>query len=51
MRAEPLRPVTQEEVEAFHRDGAVLIQGVLGCEWVELAREGLDIAIAEPDEL
>ncbi len=51
MRAEPLRPVTQEEVEAFHRDGAVLIQGVLGREWVELAREGLDIAIAEPDEL
>ena len=51
MRAAPLRPVTPEEVEAFHRDGAVLIRGVLGPEWVDAAREGLDGAIAEPDEL
>jgi ectoine hydroxylase-related dioxygenase (phytanoyl-CoA dioxygenase family) len=51
MRAKPLRPVTHEEIEAFHRDGAVLIRGVLGQEWVDLAREGLDSAIAEPDQL
>ena len=47
--AKPLRPITAEEVEAFHRDGAVLLEGALSQEWVDLAREGLDTAIDEPD--
>ncbi len=51
MPAEPLRPVTPEEVRAFHRDGAVLIKAVLAPEWVDLLCEGLDVAIAEPDVL
>jgi ectoine hydroxylase-related dioxygenase (phytanoyl-CoA dioxygenase family) len=49
MAATPLREVTADEVEAFHRDGAVLLEGVLAPEWVDLAREGLDAAIAQPD--
>jgi ectoine hydroxylase-related dioxygenase (phytanoyl-CoA dioxygenase family) len=49
MTAEPLRPVTPEEIEAFHRDGAVLIKGVLAPRWVDLVGEGLDAAIAQPD--
>ena len=47
----PLREITLEEIEAFHRDGAVLIQGVLSPEWVDLLREGLEAAIAEPDPM
>jgi len=51
MAAEPLREVTAEESRAFHRDGAVLVKGVLPKEWVELLAKGLDLAIAEPDTL
>lgn len=51
MRARPLRKVTPEESHAFHRDGAVLIKEVLAPEWLDLLREGLDFAIAEPDVL
>jgi ectoine hydroxylase-related dioxygenase (phytanoyl-CoA dioxygenase family) len=51
MGASPSRPVTDEEIQAFHRDGAVLLQGILPGEWVEVAREGLDAAIAEPDAM
>ena len=49
MRAKPLRAVTQEESEAFHRDGAIVLKGVLPEEWVDVAREGLEQAIEAPD--
>ena len=49
MTAAPLRDVTPEEIEAFHRDGAALIKNVLPQKWVELAATGLDAAIATPD--
>ena len=49
--ARPLRPVTSGEIEAFHRDGAVLLEGMLSPEWVERARHGLDAAFAVPDAL
>jgi len=49
MPASPLRSVTQDEIATFHRDGAVLIKQVLPAEWVRLAAEGLDAAMAEPD--
>lgn len=49
MLAAPLREITEEEIAAFHRDGAVLIKGVLSDEWVDLAAAGLDAAIANPD--
>jgi len=50
-RARPLRSVTEEESATFHRDGAVLIKGILSSDWVDVARQGLDDAIAEPDGL
>jgi ectoine hydroxylase-related dioxygenase (phytanoyl-CoA dioxygenase family) len=43
--------LTDQEIEGFHRDGAILIGGVLPEEWVDVAREGLDEAIAKPDQL
>jgi ectoine hydroxylase-related dioxygenase (phytanoyl-CoA dioxygenase family) len=49
MTAKPLCEPTDSEIEAFHRDGAVLIKQALPPEWVEVARVGLDAAIAEPD--
>ena len=49
MRAKPLRGVTPNESAAFHRDGAVLIKGVLAQEWVECIEKGLEAVVAEPD--
>ena len=49
MPVSPLRSVTVGEIETFHRDGAVLVKQVLPPEWVQLAADGLDAAIAKPD--
>jgi ectoine hydroxylase-related dioxygenase (phytanoyl-CoA dioxygenase family) len=43
------RPVTDKEIAAFQRDGAVLIKNALSPEWVERIREGTDSAIEQPD--
>ena len=51
MTGKPLRRITTTEVEAFDRDGAVLVKGVLPSEWIDRLRVGLDAAIAEPDVL
>jgi ectoine hydroxylase-related dioxygenase (phytanoyl-CoA dioxygenase family) len=45
----PLRPITDDEIRSFHRDGAILVKNVLSAEWVDLVREGTDAAIEEPD--
>ncbi len=47
MSARPTRPVTTEEIEAFQRDGAVLLPGVLAPEWVALVADGLEEYFAE----
>jgi ectoine hydroxylase-related dioxygenase (phytanoyl-CoA dioxygenase family) len=49
MGNKPLRQITEEEIEAFHRDGAVLLKEVLSEEWVDLLRAGVDEAIEQPD--
>jgi len=49
MQGEPLRKITQEEIGAFHRDGAVLLKSVLAHDWVDLLRKGIDEAIDKPD--
>jgi ectoine hydroxylase-related dioxygenase (phytanoyl-CoA dioxygenase family) len=49
MNSEPLRPITKDEIAAFHRDGAVLIKQVLSPEWVDLVGEGTNAAIEQPD--
>ena len=51
MLSEPLRSLTQDEISDFHRDGAVLLKRVIGPEWVDLLREGLEAAFAERDVL
>ena len=49
MRTAPLRQISEEETAAFHRDGAILLKGVLAPEWVDLLLEGADSAIESPD--
>ncbi len=49
MRDAPLRTITEDEIAAFHRDGAVLVKGMLSREWVDLLRKGADEAIDHPD--
>jgi ectoine hydroxylase-related dioxygenase (phytanoyl-CoA dioxygenase family) len=45
----PLRKIGDKELSDFHRDGAVLLKGMLGKEWLELLEEGLEYAEAHPD--
>jgi ectoine hydroxylase-related dioxygenase (phytanoyl-CoA dioxygenase family) len=47
----PLRKIEGEEIEAFHRDGAVLLRSVLSSEWLEVLSDGVDEAIAKPNAL
>lgn len=51
MPASPLRPVTDDEIAAFERDGAVLLPKVLAPEWLEVVLEGLEQAIEAPDTM
>ena len=51
MLSDPLRPLTEDEISDFHRDGAVLLKRVIGREWVDLLREGLEAAFAKRDVL
>lgn len=51
MTAAPARVIESDEIAAFHRDGAVLLKGVLGQEWLDLMAVGLDTAIAERDAM
>ena len=44
-----LRPITADEIQAFDRDGAVLLKGVLGQDWVDMLAEGLEFANNHPD--
>ena len=43
--------VTEEQSDSFHRDGAVLLRGVLEDAWLERLAKGLDAIYAAPDVL
>ena len=49
MREAPLRQISEQEITAFHRDGAVLLKDVLSLEWVDVLVEGANTAIERPD--
>ena len=44
-----LRQVTETEKHEFHRDGAVLLKGVLGKDWNQVLEEGLEFTRSHPD--
>ncbi len=45
----PLRPISESEIEGFHRDGAVLLKNILEPGWTEILAEGLEYANDHPD--
>jgi len=51
MRARPTRDITPDEIEAFHRDGGVLLKSILPDEWLRVLEDGIEYAIAHPTPL
>lgn len=51
MNREPLRAVTDDEIETFDRDGVVLLKGLFDAEWVARLRELADIDMNSSGEL
>ena len=49
MAAHPARNVTADEIATFERDGAVALKGVYQPEWIDLLRDGVDVAMATSD--
>ena len=45
MNREPLRAVTDDEIETFDRDGVVLLKGLFDAEWVARLRESRNLAV------
>ena len=41
--------IEQTTIDTFHRDGAVLIKGILDAEWLDLIESGLEWTEAHPD--
>ena len=48
MNREPLKPITDAEVAAFARDGAVALRGVFDADWIALLAEGVEQNLAAP---
>lgn len=48
MNHEPLRPISDSEVEAFQTDGVVLLRGLLDEDWLALLADAIDADIADP---
>jgi ectoine hydroxylase-related dioxygenase (phytanoyl-CoA dioxygenase family) len=42
LTAEPVRPVTADEIDAYRADGAVLLTGIMPMAWVDLVRTGIE---------
>jgi len=42
LSTQPIRPVTAEEIEAFWRDGVVVLRGILPLSWLEALEEPLE---------
>lgn len=40
--------ITDDQVKSFHRDGAVMLQGMFDSEWIELLSTGLDVHLGSP---
>ena len=51
MHAAALREVTRGEIDAYRRDGAVLLRGILPREWVEKTAAGLEEARHAPGDM
>ncbi|MBT6118741.1 MAG: hypothetical protein HOH66_12820 [Rhodospirillaceae bacterium] len=50
MNREPLNPITENDVAAYRRDGAVCLRGVFDTDWLALVEAGIERNLAEPGE-
>ena len=48
MPADKAREITREEIEAYRRDGATVLRGVIDREWIEIMREAIDRILSAP---
>jgi ectoine hydroxylase-related dioxygenase (phytanoyl-CoA dioxygenase family) len=51
MNKQPLRPVTDQEVERFWQDGAICLHGLFDLDWVASLQEATAAAMANPGKL
>src|SRR5690349_1569153 len=42
MNANPLRPITEQEIETYQRDGVVWLPGVIDLDWIKLLGTAID---------
>ncbi|MDG2205633.1 MAG: hypothetical protein P8M79_10330 [Alphaproteobacteria bacterium] len=45
------RPITNEEIETYRRDGIVCLRGFFDADWVEHLREQVDADMAKPSPM
>ena len=45
LHSEPLREITEEEVFAFNRDGAIRLAGMFDEEWIALLADAVERAL------
>ena len=50
MNSELLRPINNEEIDIYHRDGVVPLRGMFNENWIELLNKGLDVNCKSPTE-
>jgi ectoine hydroxylase-related dioxygenase (phytanoyl-CoA dioxygenase family) len=43
--------ISDSDIEAFQRDGAVCLRGLFNAEWIETVRRGIEKTIADPSDM
>jgi hypothetical protein len=51
LNAQPLAPITDEQIDTFRCDGATCLRGLFSAEWIELMREAVEDDLANPGPL
>ncbi|MBL8537156.1 MAG: phytanoyl-CoA dioxygenase family protein [Hyphomonadaceae bacterium] len=48
LSSSPLRPVSEQEQQAYQRDGAVVLRGLIAPEWIDRMRAAVERALQRP---
>lgn len=51
MNRRPLRPITQDEISTFQRDGVVCLRGLFDAAWVDYLRDQVEADMASPSTM
>lgn len=49
MNRHPLRPITDEDIETYKRDGVVCLRGVIDQEWIDRMQAAIGRIVADPE--